>query len=182
GRRTWACVAAAILDAERSTKVCKKGLDLVRQRFGLFEGRKVSALGHDAPARDVAVGLLGQGPWRTQNLLGKLRIARRYVDGGALRDRPGAVQAGVVGPERCTDRRREPIKRNIGQHFVTAQRRLRVAVADGPGAEFFNQPGGEADRRVGEPECQGLRARSLDPLLAGLLAQEMVKLTEACQF
>ena len=71
--------------------------NLICQRLGLLHRREVPAARHHRPALDVAVSMFGQRLWWTNDLGRKLAVINRHVYGCALRHRPGAMLASVVG-------------------------------------------------------------------------------------
>src|SRR5262249_16816707 len=148
----------------------EEGADVGGERFGFLEGREVAASRHDGPALDV-VGALGPRARRQEDLARERGVGGRDGDALALGQRPRAVKARVVRPERRIDRAGDPVERHVGQERVLAEAPLHVAAAVTPRPELLDDPRGEPDRRIGEPEGERLWLRALDPLVARLLAQ-----------
>src|SRR5437588_11637769 len=82
----------------------------------------------------------GEGARGPEDLLRKFRVTGRHVDGLALGDRPWATHAGVVRPEGRADRAAEPVKRDIGEQVVAADRVLDHPAAVAPAAELLGDP------------------------------------------
>ena len=141
------------------------------ERLGLLHRREVAAFRHHAPAPNVREDALGHRAGRSQDFARKLGITHRRGDGGAVRDGPGAVHPGVIGPERRADGAGEPVEGDVRQQLVLGEDRIDVAAAIGPSTKLLGDPGGEPGRRVGESKGQRLRPRALDPLIAGLLLE-----------
>src|SRR5262249_59264554 len=105
-------------------------------------------------------------------------VAEGAGRGGRARPGPRPRLGETVGIERRADRAGEPVETNIREHLIARQRPLDVAVAIRPGAEFLDDPGGEAGGRVVEGEAQRLRLRALNPLKAGLFVEPALELLQ----
>jgi hypothetical protein len=151
---------------------------LVGERLRLLQRGEMAAARHYRPTPDVAVCPFCQRAGRPQDLTRELGISRGYIDGSPLGNRPGPVHARVVRPERGADRAGEPVEADIGEQPITSDHALDIAAAVGPGAELLDDPRGEARRRIGQRESQGLRPCPLDPLIPGLLFEPCGKLAE----
>src|ERR1700730_13049124 len=136
----------------------------------------MAAARHHTPAPDVAMSARRQRAWRTQDLARKVGISRRNVDRSSFGNGPRPVHARVIRPERRADRTGEPVEADIGKQAVAAECGFDVAAAIRPGAKLLDDPGGEAGRRVGQPEGKRLGPRSLEPLKARLLSQTLCQL------
>src|SRR5271154_3902964 len=100
----------------------------------------MTAARHDRPAPDVAVGPGRERPGRAEDLARKLGISSRDVDGPPFGNRPWAVHAGVIGPERRADRPGEPIEADIRKQPVARERRFDIPGAVRPSAELLDDP------------------------------------------
>ena len=158
----------------------EKLVDLAREQLGLLERREVAAARHRRPAPDV-VGARRKGPRRPQDLARELCVAGGDIDRFPVRDRPGAVHARVIGPERRADRAGEPVERHVGEKVVAAHGVLDLAAAVAPGPELLDDPGGQPGRRIGEPVGERLRLGALDPLVAGLFLQPVRELRQVAR-
>src|SRR5262249_57525309 len=105
-------------------------------------------------------------------------VAEGAGRGGRARPGPRPRLGETVGIERRADRAGEPVETNIREHLIARQRPLDVAVAIRPGAEFLDDPGGEAGGRVVEGEAQRVRLRALNPLIAGLFVEPALELVK----
>ena len=76
----------------------------------------------------------------------KRLLARGFITAAPGGQNGRAVKSRVIWPKRRADRSGEPIKRNVGEHAVPADRPLDIAAAIGPGAEFFHDPRRKAGR------------------------------------
>src|SRR5262249_6516325 len=151
---------------------------VLRERLGLLHCGEMAALLHDRPTTNVGEHDLGQRTRGSQDFAREFGVSSRRRNRRAIRDHPGSMPAKVIGIERRSDGAREPIEADVGQYLVTREDALDIAAAVGPSAEFLDDPRREPRRRIAEAEAQGLRARALNPLIAGLLIQPMGELIE----
>src|SRR5579864_1527617 len=122
----------------------KERADFLRQRLRLLPGGEMAAFGHHAPAADVGVHARRKRARRMEDLLGKLGVAHRHLDGAGNRPRP--VHARIVGPEGRANRAGEPIETGVRQHVVARDRALGSAMAVGPRPHFLDDPRGKTRR------------------------------------
>src|SRR5271168_928456 len=110
---------------------------LVHKEFGLLEGREVAAPRHFVPVGNVPEARLHPGPYWGDDLLGKHRHTRRHIN---RKFRAALAEAFPVEPGRGSCGRRHPVQHDVVQEFVAAQDVLGMAIAIGPGPEFFQDP------------------------------------------
>src|ERR1700688_152847 len=149
-----------------SSQFPEEGVDLIGEQLWLFQRSEMSALGHDSPAANVGEDTRRGGARWLEDFARELRVAGGHRDRIADGQDRRAVKAGIIGPERRTNRPGKPIKRDVGEHAVPADRALDVAIAIRPGAEFLHDPRSEAGRRIGEAEGQRLWTCALDPVIS----------------
>src|SRR3954449_1825109 len=106
----------------------------------------MAPLWHHCPSPDVGVDLLRNRAWRSANFLWERGISGGHILRPVIGDRPGAMQAIVIGPEGGADRAGEPVERDIRKQVVAVHHRLKIARMVGPDMELLRDPGCEAGR------------------------------------
>src|SRR5262249_12460220 len=160
------------------TQLSEERLHVLRQRLRLLHRGEMAAAGEDGPAAQIHERLLGDRARWTHHFLGEGGVADRGRRRPLDRHGPTPPLAEIIGIERRANRAGEPVETNIREHLIARQRPLDVAVAIRPGAEFLDDPGGEAGGRVVEGEAQRLRLRALNPLIAGLFVEPALELVK----
>ena len=156
----------------------EEGAHLIGKQLRLFQRCEMPASRHDAPATNVGEYPRRGGARRPDDFAWEFRVTGRHRDRSAGRQDRRAVQAGIIGPERRSDRPGKPIERYVGEHAVPADRALDVASAIRPSAKLLHDPRRQAGRRIGETEGERLRARALDPLITGFFAHPLRKFAQ----
>ncbi len=72
----------------------------------------------------------------------------------------------------------QPVDHDVVEQQVHREALQRIAAAVAPGLELLDDPGGEADGRIGERHAERLRPRRLDALVGGLLVAFALDLGE----
>jgi hypothetical protein len=170
------CTATSSLLFDHLVGASEECADFFGQRLGLLHRGEMATARHHGPPPDVGIHARRQRSRRTDDLARERRVAGRHVDRSPIRYRPRPVLAGVIGPERAADRTGEPVEADIRQQLVARERGLDIAVAIGPRAELLDDPRGKPDWRVRQPKGERLRARALDPLIAGFLPEPRAQL------
>jgi hypothetical protein len=148
----------------------EKRAQLSRQGFGFLKGSEVAASWHWGPALDVIDAF---GPWVgwAHGLARNGSIRRRDFDTHLLAPR-------IVRPEGGVDRASHPVNHHVREQLIFGETSLNISPAVAPGTKLFNDPGRQADRRIGQPIGQRLRPGALDPLVAGFFVQPLAQVFE----
>src|SRR3954447_18175892 len=128
---------------------------LADEQVGLLERGEVTALRHFVPMPDIAVTRFHPAPHWRDDLFWKHGNAGRYRDlvrGPALWPKTLPIEACRRGRGRGY-----PVQHDIVEQFVPGEDVFGMAVAVGPGPEFFEDPRGLAARRIGQAITQRLR-------------------------
>src|SRR5262245_16500649 len=143
----------------------------------MLQRSEVAATRHRRPALNVQ-SLLGHRAWWPYDLTWKGQISRGHFAARAGGHGPVAVPVRIVGPEGGVNGAGGPVQHHSRQQFVLGKALLDVSTAVAPTPELLDNPGSQADGRVGESVCERLRFGSLNPLVPRLLRRPVLQLIE----
>ena len=110
---------------------------------------------------------------------GKAANAGRRLDPRALGQGARLLLGdAAIEPGRRAGRAGQPVDHDVVEQQVHREAFQRIAAAVAPALELLDDPGREADRRIGERHAQGLRPRRLDALVGGLVVERATHLGE----
>src|SRR6266403_2575029 len=155
------CWAGAESQPIRSTELREALAQLGDKQIGLLERGEVPALGDHVPVDQLRVGPLAPDLRRLERLAGEHTHGDGHVE---LLPREVRRKALEIEPRRRRPRVREPIEHDVVEHLVVGQPRRVLGIR--PLRQLLIDPGGLADRRVGEAVAERLRPRALDPGVA----------------
>src|SRR5438445_7216440 len=108
----------------------------------------------------------------------KGEISSGHFDARAGGHGPISVPVRIVGPEGGINGAGGPVQHHRRQQFVLGKALLEFSTAVAPTPELLDDPGSQADGRVGESVCERLRFGSLKPLVPRLLRHPVLQLIE----
>src|SRR5215831_6458439 len=170
-------VAPDTADTPSDTKRPIEGTNVRGQSLRLLQRSEVAATRHRRPALDVQP-LLGHRARWPYDLTWKGEISSRHLDTRARGNGPVSVPVCVVGPEGGVNGAGGPVQHHGRQQFVLGEAPLDFSAAVAPAPELLDDPGRQADGRVGESVGERLRFGSLNPLVAGLLRHPVLQVIE----
>src|SRR5262245_49524389 len=159
------------------TKRPKEGANVHGQCLRLLQRSEVAATRHRRPALDVQ-SLLDHRAWWPYDLTWKGEIGSGHFDARAGGYRPVAVPVRIVRPEGGVNGAGGPVQHHRRQQLVLGETSLDVFTAVAPTPELLDDPGSQADRRIGESVCERLRFGSLNPLVPRLLRHPVLQFIE----
>src|SRR5206468_6901734 len=149
---------AAFVDRESlippsGAKRPKEGTNVRGQCLRLLQGGEMPTAGHCRPALDVQP-LLGHRAWWPYDLTWKGEISSGHFDARAGGHGPVSVPVRIVGPEGGINGAGGPVQHHRRQQFVPGKALLDFSTAVAPTPELLDDPGSQADGRVGESVCE----------------------------
>src|SRR6476619_4799259 len=114
---------------------------------GLLECREVASLGSLVPIEELRVDPVGPKLQRPVQLSGEDAYGHREVHllSGEIRVETFGVDPRGGGRGRC-----QPVQTDVVEHVVARQNAFGIVIAFGPVSKLFVDPGGLADRRIGQ--------------------------------
>src|SRR5712691_7148142 len=149
----------------------EESTDVINQELWLLESCEVPTPWHVMPITDVVTAL---GPLTRHD---EVFLARKHSDArGRLDSLPESKWVGcwvvslfVVPAHGSVDRFRYPVEGDGRQQFILCEPAFDVAMAIAPSAKLFDNPGGEARRRISETVRESLGTSGLYLCVCALL-------------
>jgi hypothetical protein len=120
---------------------------IVREQLRLLHRRKVSALGHHRPSRNVQAAFR-QRPWRHGNLLGEDCHYYRQLDSVAARQTERLLARLEIQARGRSGHLCHPADHDVGQNFVASKNALDLPCTIALRSKLFDDPCCKSHRRI----------------------------------